>query len=202
MIAHWGARMNLTSEPDNPQELSFHIIDSLMPIILANDEELLRQAFSVGNHVLDLGSGAGFPGLVLASASAANFTLTESRRKRSSFLALAAAEMKLINVRVQSQRITPGHLSCGSLSADGRTGVCGYFDVVAARGYAVPRVFHATAGAALRRAGIAILYGNRGQELDSAEAAKNGLIEFRPLNYTVSRQDSTVARILGLWRRQ
>ena len=107
MIALWGPQVNLTAEPRDPRELAFHIIDSLSPVAFAETEELLHHAFGAHNEVLDLGSGAGFPGLVLASVSAANFTLVESRRKRASFLAVAASEMSLKNVVIEAKRAEP-----------------------------------------------------------------------------------------------
>jgi 16S rRNA G527 N7-methylase RsmG len=101
LIAFWGTRVNLTAAPGDPREIGFHIFDSLAPIIFAEHEQLLKRAFQCGAQLLDLGSGAGFPGLVLASAVPATFTLLESRRKRASFLAVAAAEMGLENVTVE-----------------------------------------------------------------------------------------------------
>jgi len=196
MIAFWGARMNLTAEPDDPRELAFHIIDSLIPVILGGNEELLRHAFRAGNRVLDLGSGAGFPGLVLASVSAANFSLIESRRKRSSFLAVAAAEMDLKNVVVEARRMKPARASSSRSAEDAEPKLCSYFDVVIARGYALPPAFHSAAASALRQGGIAILYANPGQNLAQA----NRLHEFRLLPYTIPRGSRVVQRILGVWR--
>src|SRR5271154_1836519 len=99
-LARWGARFNLTAAPDNPAELAFHILDSLMPLILAVGEPagLLGESFAPGKRILDLGSGAGFPGLVLAAATEAEFVLVESRRKRASFLTTAIGAMGLANV--------------------------------------------------------------------------------------------------------
>jgi len=104
-VARWGAKMNLTAHPEQPEEVAFHIVDSLMPVILATEQaSILAGAFALGRTVLDLGSGVGFPGLVLAAAAPAQFTLVESRRKRASFLQVAAAEMGLKNVTVESGR--------------------------------------------------------------------------------------------------
>jgi 16S rRNA (guanine(527)-N(7))-methyltransferase RsmG len=201
-MAFWGARMNLTAEPGDPQELAFHIIDSLIALTFADSEELLRHAFLVGNQVLDLGSGGGFPGLVLASASPANFTLIESRRKRSSFLAVAAAEMDLKNVTVEAARIKP-HSFCSRRAGEYAQGeLCGGFDAVTARGFAVPSVFHSAAAAALKPGGVAILYANPGQNLALPEAEINGLDGFRARPYTIPRGGRAVQRTLGLWRRR
>jgi 16S rRNA (guanine527-N7)-methyltransferase len=198
MIAMWGARMNLTAEPGDPRAIAFHIIDSLTPIMFANNGELLPHPFRAHNQVLDLGSGAGFPGLVLASASPANFTLIESRRKRASFLTVAAAEIDLKNVVVESRRIKPLATSSHSWEAK----AVGHFDVVTARSYAVPQAFHSVAASALRPDGIAILYANPGQNLALTDAEKNGLYEFQPVAYSVPRGGRAVERILAMWRRR
>ena len=54
--------------------------------------------------MLDIGSGAGFPGLVIAAAINASVTLVEARRKRATFLTEAVIEMGLKNVRVECAR--------------------------------------------------------------------------------------------------
>lgn len=54
---------------------------------------------------LDLGSGAGLPGLVIACATPAAVTLVESRRLRADFLSRAAATLELSNVEVVGKRL-------------------------------------------------------------------------------------------------
>lgn len=63
--------------------------------------------------VVDLGSGAGFPGLVLAAMGEGRFhvTLVESIRKKAVFLSTAAAAMGLSNVTVLPERIESARLS-------------------------------------------------------------------------------------------
>jgi 16S rRNA G527 N7-methylase RsmG len=70
----------------------------------------IADAFAAGTRVLDLGSGAGFPALILAAACDADFLLVEVRRKRASFLRVTAAEMGLANVQVDSARAEPAAL--------------------------------------------------------------------------------------------
>ncbi len=200
LLAFWGSRINLTAAPGDPHELAFHIIDSLMPVVSADGEEFLRHAFREDSHVLDLGSGAGFPGLVLASASPANFTLIESRRKRASFLTVAAAEMGLRNVEVDSRRLRPDPTSL-SRSWEAQAEAGGHFDVVTARAFATASIFHSVAAATLKPHGVAILYANPSQDLDLPGAEKSGLYEFRRLPYRVARGDRVVQRTLALWLR-
>jgi 16S rRNA G527 N7-methylase RsmG len=236
LIVFWGTRINLTAASGDPGEIAFHIIDSLAPITFSRNEEFLRDAFRAGNRVIDVGSGAGFPGLVLAAASPATFTLLESRRKRASFLAVAAAEMGLRNVIVESKRMEPGRASSSRSWADARATTpwpppgqkeeserrdplcalpqskerggrgpakaCGNFDVVTAKAFARPSVFHSIAASALRLGGLAVLYANPGQDLAHQNAEKNGLHEFRRVAYTIPTRNHPVERILGLWRRR
>jgi 16S rRNA (guanine527-N7)-methyltransferase len=54
---------------------------------------------------LDLGTGAGFPGLVVAILREAPITFVESRRKRSDFLEGAAEKLSLPHVKVHNGRL-------------------------------------------------------------------------------------------------
>lgn len=189
-LAIWGARTNLTARPGDPEEVAFHIIDSLMPIALESEPAAypLRAAFSRAARVLDVGSGAGFPGLVLASASAAGFTLVESRRKRASFLRTASAEMGLSNVAVEQKHLSPGDLN-------------GDFDIAITRALGPPANFYSIAAAALVKGGTAILYANPTQRLDLPAAHSVGLGAEARVAYQVRRGQGVVSRLLVLWRK-
>jgi 16S rRNA (guanine527-N7)-methyltransferase len=146
-LALWGAKLNLTATPDDPAEVAFHIIDSLAPLILAQrgDGAALRDAFASSLRVLDLGSGAGFPGLILAGATDADFVLLEARRKRASFLSVTAAAMGLTNVRVEAS-----HADSILLEP--------IYDIVTARAFAEPEIVFKTAVIALKPGGPLMLY--------------------------------------------
>ncbi len=178
-LALWGSKMNLTAHPDDPEELAFHVIDCLMPIILASDpSSILCGRFAEGRTVLDLGSGAGFPGLMLAAASSASFTLVESRRKRASFLHFAMAEMGLKNVVVEvgrAEEIVPSRR----------------YDLVTARAFGDADEFFALAMTILKPDGIAMLYANPAQRLRR---------EVLKIPYLVRRDGVEVRRILAICR--
>jgi 16S rRNA (guanine527-N7)-methyltransferase len=197
-IALWGSRMNLTAEPSDPAELAFHLFDSLAPLTLAAGVRgsMLSGLFAQEARVLDLGAGAGFPGLVLAAASPAQFVLAEARRKRASFLTVTAGEMGLRNVEVEAAQLAPETVR----SVDRFTDHDG-FDVVVARAFARPAEFHRMAAAALKPGGMAMLYANPGQELavDSARSPEMGEVE--ELAYSVTRGARNVERILAVWRK-
>jgi 16S rRNA (guanine(527)-N(7))-methyltransferase RsmG len=200
LLAFWGAITNLTAAPEDSRETAFHILDSLAPLMCPRSGESLPQVFCAGRQVLDLGSGAGFPGLVLASSTPAEFTLVESRRKRASFLAVAASEMALKNVIVESSRVSTGR-PLARRRKDQWPNLYGHFDVVTARAFDSPLRFYSAAASALKPGGIAILYANPKQNLAIADAEKNGLGEFRLIEYTVPIRSRVVERILAYWRR-
>jgi 16S rRNA (guanine527-N7)-methyltransferase len=165
-LARWGAKMNLTAAPEDPTELAFHILDSLMPLVLEADEAAgLAPNFAAGKRILDLGSGAGFPGLVLAAATEAEFLLVESRRKRVSFLRTAIGAMGLSNVEVDSQY---------------RRAFAPEFDVVTARAFAQPEKFYEVAATALKPGGITMLYASERQreEIEKILLARHEIAMF------------------------
>jgi 16S rRNA (guanine(527)-N(7))-methyltransferase RsmG len=190
-LALWGATTSLTARPDDPAEIAFHVIDSLMPAVIAAGPEraLLTGAFAAGRKVLDVGSGAGFPGLILAAATRASFTLAESRRKRASFLSVAAAEMGLVNVTIETAHVTPSRRAP-------------QFDVVTARAVGITGSFYALASAALRPAGLAILYASPSQRLGLDAASAAGLSEYARHPYAVERDGAMVERVLAIWRKR
>lgn len=95
-------KQNLISRKTGPEELERHIQDSL---------QVLTWVPLSDCEVVDIGSGAGFPGLVLAMGRLdCRMTLVESDLKKSSFLQQVSAELGLENVQVIRARVeTLGH---------------------------------------------------------------------------------------------
>lgn len=85
LLEDWQGRMNLVAPSTLPHLWTRHVADSLQLLALAPDAKIW----------VDLGAGAGFPGLVLACALAetpgAHVHLVESIAKKAAFLAAAAA---------------------------------------------------------------------------------------------------------------
>lgn len=97
------AVQNLVSRNDEPLLWERHILDSLAAV------PLLRRLVKPGAALADAGSGAGFPGLVLAAVLPEfSFELLDSRNKRCEFLAWAAARMGCANVAVAQRRVGEG----------------------------------------------------------------------------------------------
>jgi 16S rRNA (guanine527-N7)-methyltransferase len=95
ILVNWNKAHNL-SGAKTERDIARHIFDSLYPLTFLED-------FA---SALDIGSGAGFPGLVLAMAKPrSRFTLVEPLGKRASFLQFAASIMNIDNVSVIDKRI-------------------------------------------------------------------------------------------------
>ncbi len=95
-LVDWQSRMNLVAASTLPQVWTRHIADSLQLLELAE-----------GRIWVDLGSGAGFPGLVLACAlvgTGATVHLVESTGKKAAFLREVVAETGVPAI-VHNQRI-------------------------------------------------------------------------------------------------
>ena len=190
LLAVWGEKMSLTARPQDPADLAFHVIDSMMPLALAEAGKLdgLNRALQAGKEVLDLGSGAGFPGLVLASASRAHFTLCEARRKRISFLTVTAEELGLFDLTVKGDRVAPSSFASS-------------FDLVTTRALGDAGNFHGVAKAALRRGGLAMLYASPRQAMELAARRIAGLELVTNASYELARDRETVQRAILLWRK-
>jgi 16S rRNA (guanine527-N7)-methyltransferase len=73
---------------------------------LADSAQLLTHVPRGTSPWLDLGTGAGFPGLVIAALRPdAECVLVESRKKRVEWLGRAAADLGLLNCRVEGRRL-------------------------------------------------------------------------------------------------
>lgn len=87
--------LNLTRITDPREAAIKHVLDSVMPWRL----------FQGAGHVLDAGTGAGFPGIPLALVlPETRFTLAESIQKKARFVESVLAELKLPNVEISSRR--------------------------------------------------------------------------------------------------
>lgn len=97
LLLEWNERMDLTSVPREDMAAR-HFLDSLLP---------LRETafFTPGARLIDVGTGAGFPGLALAAAREdLEVTLLEAQGKRCAFLNAVKEKLGLQNVRVIQER--------------------------------------------------------------------------------------------------
>jgi 16S rRNA (guanine(527)-N(7))-methyltransferase RsmG len=191
-LALWGARTNLTANASDPAEIAFHVIDSLAPIAYASGVEraALEAALAHGARAFDLGSGAGFPGLVLAAGYKAEFTLAEARRKRASYLQVAAHELNLMNVGIEPRRASPQNVG-------------GDFDLVTSRAFGTSTELYEIAAAALRPGGLLLLYASSDQalELSLSQAQQISFADPMTWSYQVPGAEVPRMRKSVLWRR-
>ena len=133
----WNEVVNLTAITDPPKIVTDLFLDSL----------LLYPLLRPGMQVLDIGSGAGFPGLILALVGPeARFTLVEARRRKASFLEHLVRRFELTNCRVSGRRLPdrPPLAEAG-------------YDLVCGRAVAEPEVFCELAGPWVRPGGWLVL---------------------------------------------
>ncbi|MCH2190716.1 MAG: 16S rRNA (guanine(527)-N(7))-methyltransferase RsmG [Gammaproteobacteria bacterium] len=95
LLSEWNKTHNLTAVDEIDEMLSIHVFDcaSIIPYIK-------------GSSLLDVGSGAGLPGMVLAILSPAlEVTSVETRGKKAQFQMFAANKLGLKNFVVENVRI-------------------------------------------------------------------------------------------------
>jgi 16S rRNA (guanine527-N7)-methyltransferase len=106
LLVAWNARINLIGPPSDPTAIwERHIADSLqlVPLLPAGI-----------NRAIDLGSGAGFPGLILAAVTGIAFDLIESDQRKAAFLAEAvhrlSAPARVHACRAEFAQVPPAPL--------------------------------------------------------------------------------------------
>jgi 16S rRNA (guanine527-N7)-methyltransferase len=98
LLDKWNRTFNLTAVRDRAGQVTQHLLDSLaiLPVI----------SLDRGSRVLDVGSGAGVPGIPLAVARPdCRFTLLDSSSKKTAFMRQAQMDLGLRNVEVVCCRI-------------------------------------------------------------------------------------------------
>jgi 16S rRNA (guanine527-N7)-methyltransferase len=121
LLSHWNRVYNLTAIQDRSEMVTKHLLDSLAVLAYVGD-----------GRVLDVGSGAGLPGIPLAIARPdIDFVLIDSNGKKTRFLTQAKIALKLPNVVVVRNRVE----AYSPMMDDHRI----YFDAVIARAFATTR---------------------------------------------------------------
>lgn len=90
LLLVWNTKMNLTSITEEKEIIIKHFIDSLMLIKYLNKDD----------KIIDIGTGAGFPGIPLKIVKKdLEVTLLDSLNKRINFLDNVIQELKLSNIK-------------------------------------------------------------------------------------------------------
>lgn len=135
MIGRWNATYNLTAIRDSRDVVIQHILDCLAAAAaLGRRRSKIRE-----ESLLDVGSGAGLPGVVIAVAlPGAHITCVDSVGKKAAFITQAAGALGLKNVKAVHARVES---------------IADRFDVIASRAFASLSQFVAVTDHLLRDSG-------------------------------------------------
>ena len=99
LLEKWNRTYNLTAVRVPEQMIPRHLLDSLAIL-----------PYLKGRRILDIGTGAGLPGIPLALARPdMDFTLLDSNAKKTRFVTQACAELGVKNVAVVNDRVEKYH---------------------------------------------------------------------------------------------
>ena len=96
MLERWNKTFNLTAIRDPLDMLKLHLLD----------RATMHQPIQLANRIIDVGSGAGLPGIPLAILNPEKqFTLLDSNGKKTRFIFQARSELALTNVKEVNSRV-------------------------------------------------------------------------------------------------
>lgn len=102
LLQRWNATYNLTAVRDPAQMLTHHLADCLA--VVAPVRRQLGDA--PGRQLLDVGSGGGLPGVVLATMlPALTVTCVDTVGKKAAFVRQVGVELRLPNLRAEHARV-------------------------------------------------------------------------------------------------
>lgn len=114
LLLKWNKAFNLTAVTEPKKMVSYLLLDSLSLLPWLDDK----------NNILDVGTGAGLPGIPLAIFKPnVHWVLCDSNGKKTRFIQQACAELGLKNITVENKRIEDYHYSKS-------------FDVILSKAYA------------------------------------------------------------------
>ncbi len=99
LLKKWQNSINLISNFDVNNIYDRHILDSIK---LSN---YIKKYFDENTKIIDIGSGAGFPGMILAIEGFKNINLIESNHKKTAFLNIIKNLYNLSGVEIYNERV-------------------------------------------------------------------------------------------------
>lgn len=101
LLQEWNEKINLTAITEDEEIIKKHFIDSI--------KAFKREEFKVSKNMIDVGTGAGFPGIPIAIMnSSIKVTLLDSLNKRINFLNKVIEELHLKNIVTVHSRAEDG----------------------------------------------------------------------------------------------
>lgn len=94
LLLKWNKTINLISAKTSDDIMNRHILDSVQLLPFINKE----------SKIIDLGSGAGFPAIILSIAGVRDITLIESDSRKAAFL-VQASKISGNNIKILNDRI-------------------------------------------------------------------------------------------------
>ena len=165
-ILRYGRAMNL-SGARSADALEAHVREAVAGVLCV--ETLFGRRLSAGERWLDVGSGGGLPGLVVAVCSAASLTLVEPRAKRASFLESSAAVLGRRDAVVQRVRMEAS--AWADLVEPASIPGPGHWDVMTARAVWAPELWGEYAASWLNPEGVAVFHVQAGTQLPAGWSA-------------------------------
>lgn len=165
LLQKWNKVYNLTSLRDPAEMMTHHLLDSLAVV-----RPLLKQLGERPTKLLDVGSGGGLPGVVIAIACPhIDVTCVDTVAKKAAFIQQVAASLRLPNLRGLHARVE---------TLNGMSGPA--YDVVAARAFASLLDFTRWSREALTERGIwmAMKGKHPGDELQTLSSEGGGVDVF------------------------
>ncbi len=179
LLAHWNATFNLTALRDPRDMLSHHLMDCLT-VLAPLREHLCTSGLAGGDGVasarlLDVGSGGGLPGVVLAICCPdVQVSCVDTVGKKAAFIQQVAAELRLGNLRALHARVEQ---------------LTGEFDVITSRAFASLQDFVGLTRALLSPRGVWMAMKGK-QPDDELSALPQDVVVFHVEQLAVSGLDA------------
>jgi len=166
LLLKWNKAINLISRNSQKDIWERHILDSLQ----------LLKYIDFSDKIIDIGSGGGFPGIVLSICGVKNTVLIESDKKKSVFLA-QASKLSSNKIIIVDERIDEKfNMNC---------------DIITSRGFSsVTNILGVTEGIKIQKK--MLLLKGKNYEKEIIEAQKHWVFDFNLHNSITSREGKIV----------
>ena len=172
MIGKWTQVYNLTAVRDPAEMMTHHLLDSLAAVSPLN-RQLRQMGLEGGARLLDVGAGAGLPGVVIAiCCPTVDVTCVDAVAKKAAFIKQATLELKLTNLAGLHKRVER---------------VTEPYDVICSRAFASLGDFAGWSAKALAPGGVwmAMKGKHPGSEIDALNHGGGGIEVFHVEQLTV-----------------